>query len=169
MLVKQISVSNKSMFACVAPLGRLISVYKSNVEHLFLEFWVNMAKWTSRSRSMTPVFKPKMYLWCQFDGLMTIYCVWVGYPMSLCFLWLCAARGLSAMLGWNFLITLAIMWISHMDYTHWAFHQKLHWWFICTCNMLHMGMKIFSLWVSGLTQVNSVIWVGWVSRYPGWI
>ena len=167
MLVYQISVSHKSMFGCVTPLGWLISVYKSNVEHLFLESWVNMARWTSRSRSMTPIYnisqeKPEMHLWCKFDGLTTIYCVWVGYPISLCFLWLCVARGLPAMSGWDFLINLAIMWKSYVDYTHWAFCRKLHRWFICTCNMLHMGMKIFfivGVWPN-TCKFSNLSWLG---------
>ena len=37
----------------------------------FLEFWVKMAKWPRRSRSMTSIFNtrlkyPKMHVWCKF-------------------------------------------------------------------------------------------------------
>ena len=48
------------------------SVYESDVECRFLEFWVEMAKWPLRPRSMIPVFNtswenPKMYFSCKFD------------------------------------------------------------------------------------------------------
>ena len=39
----------------VTPLGRPRSVYKSDVECRFLEFWVEMVRWSWRSRSMTPI------------------------------------------------------------------------------------------------------------------
>ena len=52
-------------------LGRPNSVYKNHFDCCFLEFWVEMAKWPWRSRSMTSIFNtgqenPKMHIWCKF-------------------------------------------------------------------------------------------------------
>ena len=62
---------NKSMLGHVTPLGRPRSIYKSDIE-CFSEFWVKLAKWPWRSRSMTPIFNtsrenPKMNIWGKFD------------------------------------------------------------------------------------------------------
>ena len=56
----------------VTPLGQLRSLYKSNVERCFLEFWVEMAKWPWWSRSMTSIFNiswdnTKVHTWYKFD------------------------------------------------------------------------------------------------------
>ena len=60
----------KSTCGCVRPLGWPRSVYKSDVERQCLAFWVEMAKWPWRSRSMTPIFNtsrenPMTHLCCK--------------------------------------------------------------------------------------------------------
>ena len=59
---------NKSTLRCVTPLGRPKSVFKSDVECRFLEFWIEIVKWIWRSRSMILIFNtsrenPKMLIW----------------------------------------------------------------------------------------------------------
>ena len=49
-------IRNKRMLGRVPPLGWPRSVYKRYIECHFLEFWVEMANWSWRSRSMTPIF-----------------------------------------------------------------------------------------------------------------
>ena len=44
----------RAHLGCVTPLGQLRSVYKSNIERHFLEFWGKMVKWPWWSISMTP-------------------------------------------------------------------------------------------------------------------
>ena len=59
---------NNSMLGHVTHHGQPRSVYKSHAECRFLEFWVKMATWPWRSRSMTLIFNiswenPKMHIW----------------------------------------------------------------------------------------------------------
>ena len=61
----------KSMLGCVTPFRCPISVYKSDAECCLLQFWVEMAKWPWRSRSITPIFNicweyPRIHVWCKF-------------------------------------------------------------------------------------------------------
>ena len=61
------------------PLGRPRSVDKNNAKHRFLKFWVKMANWPWRSRSMTPIFNtswenPKMYFGANLVILNQIHC-----------------------------------------------------------------------------------------------
>ena len=77
----------------VTLLGQPRSVYKSNVEHRFLQFWVDMAKWPWTSKSMTSIFNisweyPMMHVWCKFgDSNSNLWRVIMWIRLSLCTDW----------------------------------------------------------------------------------
>ena len=55
----------RACMGCITPLRRPRSMYKNAV------YWVEMAKWPWKSRSMTSIFNniwenPRMHIWCKF-------------------------------------------------------------------------------------------------------
>ena len=74
---------NRSTLGRVTSIDWPRSVYKSDVEHHFGEFWVEMAKWPSRSRSLTPSFNtgrenPKKHIGANLVILAHIHYKWSG-------------------------------------------------------------------------------------------
>ena len=101
------------MFGCVTPLGRLISVYKNNVEHLFSAFWVNMAKWTWRSRSMPPIYNIS-----QKSQDAPLVPIWWSDDHSLCLGWLPHV--------FVFFVTLCCPWASCHVRLGFSYHTSYH-------------------------------------------
>ena len=58
----------KARLGRATPLGQPKSVYKRDIECCLFEFWVQMAKWLWRSRTMTCFQYQLMCIWSKFDN-----------------------------------------------------------------------------------------------------